>query len=278
MIFDFEDELRDAVARIRPLLPDRSPRAVLIAGSGLGRLIDRGTLAEPVDISAIDGLPIPSVPGHGRMLGVLEFDGNSFLYFGGRAHYYEGHPPQRLGMAVRIADALGIRTLVSTCTVGSVNESIPAGSLVLIRDHINLAGVNPLVGVQPPCESGRFPGTDVLYDPELLGAAAETTALLNIPAATGVYAWVSGPSYETPAEARMLAAMGADVIGMSLVPETLTAAQLGMRVLAMACVTNSLVADDHAGLDHEGVLNRAEEMADSLGRLISALAPRLCED
>jgi purine-nucleoside phosphorylase len=274
-MFDFTQELQAAAETIKPLLPDSPLCAAMVVGSGLGRLIEHGVISSSIDFSRIEGLPVPSVPGHGRMLGVAEFNGRSFLFFGGRAHFYEGHPVQRLGMAVRIADALEVRTLISTCSVGSLNESITPGTLVMVSDHINMTGANPLIGVVPPREEGRFPDTGAVYDEELRRLAMTAAAELNIKAATGVYAWVSGPSFETPAEARMLGMLGADVVGMSLVPESLTAGQLGIRVLVVACVTNSVFENKRGALSHDKVLARAAGITNSLGRLIAAIAPRL---
>ncbi len=178
-------------------------------------------------------------------------------------------------MAVRVAAAAGVDTLVTTCAAGALNPAIQAGSIVVIRDHINLSGANPLIGVRPKESRQYFPDTSKLYDPGLASVALKKAEELGLDAGEGIYACVSGPSYETPAEARMLATLGADVVGMSLVPETPPAAQLGLRVLALACVTNTLGDHQEAELDHENVLERADAMADSLGKLFISMLPVL---
>ncbi|HUX06926.1 MAG TPA: purine-nucleoside phosphorylase [Acidobacteriota bacterium] len=276
-MFDFKDELRVAVKAISSLLSDTPTKVALISGSGLGGVIDEAVLVSSVDYGRIPGLPVPAVPGHGRKVGIAEFGGRRVLFFGGRAHLYEGHPTQRLGMAVRIAAAVGVDTLVITCAAGALKPGIAVGNIVVIRDHINLSGANPLIGVKPESDEQRFPDTSKLYDPELAAAAREKADELGIAAGEGVYAWVSGPSYETPAEVRMLSAMGADVAGMSLVPESLTAAQIGLRVLALACVTNAHCDHQEAELTHDEVLERADSMVTSLGRLIKEMLPILSD-
>jgi len=255
-MLDIKDEVKAAVEAVSPVLADSRPRAAIITGSGLGGVIARGTLRASMKFEGVPGLPAPAVPGHGSTIGVIELNGKAFLFFGGRAHLYEGHSPASLGMAVRIAAALGVRTLVSACAVGALRPEFNPGCIVVVRDHLNMAGCNP-------------------YSPELSTEALRRAGELGIGVSTGVYAWVSGPSYETPAEARMLATLGADVVGMSLLPETLTAAQLGLRVLAFACVTNPAPGTDAGGdyISHEDVLSQAGAMVEPLGLLLESLAP-----
>ena len=276
-MFDPSEEVAWALRVVKDSLPGPIPSTALILGSGLGGLASRGGCSASLAYGDIPGLPVPTVSGHEGSLSVLELGdgGGQFLCFSGRAHLYEGHPAQRLGMAVRIAAALGVGTLVATCAAGSLRAELPPGRLALVSDHINTTGTNPLVGVTPPSGLQRFPDTTGLYSPGLAEAASGAASELGIDLASGVYAWVTGPAYETPAEARALAGSGADLVGMSLVPETLTAAQLGMRVLAIACVTNSAHGFGGGAVRHEDVLRVAREQTEQLASLLEALAPRL---
>ncbi len=276
-MFDPSEEVAWALRVVKDSLPGPTPAAAIILGSGLGGLTSRGGCSASLAYGDIPGMPVPTVSGHEGSLSVLELGdgGGRFLCFSGRAHLYEGHPAQRLGMAVRIAAALGVGTLVATCAAGSLRAELPTGRLVLVTDHINTTGTNPLVGVTPPSGSERFPDTVGLYSPDLAEAARAAASELAIILASGVYAWVTGPAYETPAEALALAGSGADIIGMSLVPETLTAAQLGMRVLAIACVTNEAHGLGGGAVRHEDVLRVARRQTEQLASLLEALAPRL---
>lgn len=197
------------------------------------------------------------------------------MCFSGRAHLYEGHSAQRLGMAVRIAAACDVETLVSTCAAGSLREEIQPGGLVVIVDHINLSGTNPLIGIGAGSGETRFPNTSNLYNERLVNFSVAAAKRLGIPCHTGVYVWVAGPSYETPAEARMLSLLGGDVVGMSLVPETLTAAALGLRVLAIACVTNQAPGTGKRKVSHDRVLEAAKRMVGPLQQIVSEVAPEL---
>ena len=271
---DIQRSTAEAAKIVRAAIPGELPAAAVISGSGLNALFSRGTVLSQIDFREIPGMPVPAVPGHDGRLGVFELGEGRYLYLNGRAHLYEGYPAESLGFAVRLAAELGVKTIVPTCAVGSLRNEIAAGTLVAITDHINLSGANPLVGITPTNESMRFPSTGQLYTPELVEAAIVKADELGIDMAKGIYASVTGPSYETPAEARMLATLGADVVGMSLVSETLTAAQLGLRVLAIACVTNSAL-ESEAPTSHQEVLIRAGEMAELLALLLKEMAPVL---
>ena len=276
------DELREELSTAVEILKDRIlrplPEAALITGSGLGGVVDTEAAAFAIPYTEVPGLPPTTVPGHPGALGVFELGGVRFLYFWGRAHLYEGHPVQRLGMCVRVAATLGVKAVVITCTAGSLNKKISPGDLVVIRDHINMAGVNPLIGGPALSEEERFPDTRGLYPNRIIRRTLGRARSLGIRCCGGVYAWVSGPSYETPAEARMLSRLGADVVGMSLVPEALTAAALGMKVLAIACVTNAAPVTGEEPLKHEKILESAKGMVEPLRRLLAAAAPVVIDD
>lgn len=274
-MIDFREEIKSALVVIRSRLGAPDAGAALVTGSGLAGVIDAGHILAALDYGDIPCLPEPTVPGHNGKLGLVEFATRRFLFFNGRAHLYEGQPVQRLGMAVRIAAAVGAKAIVSTCAVGSLKPEIPTGTIVVVDDHINFTGADPLTGVAPPDGGERFPDTSRLYTRSFIQAALDAAGQRGISCVSGTYAWVSGPSYETPAETRALAGLGADVVGMSLVPETLIAAQLGLKVLALGAVTNLAPGLEEKTLCHSDVLKAGESMVEPLARIIEAVAPNL---
>jgi len=241
--------------------------AAVILGSGLGAYAERfgGTR---VEYGSIRGFPLPSVQGH---RGVLHIGGGIAL-FAGRFHHYEGLRPEDVVMPVFLARKLGARTMVLTNACGAVSRSLRPGELVLIRDHINLMGMNPLRGPNPAELGPRFPDMSEVY-PRSLRDLARRAAGASMP--EGVYAALAGPSYETPAEIRMLAAIGADLVGMSTVPEAIAASYLGMGVLGISCVTNMAAGILETPLRHEEVLETGRLVAPRLERLLDALLPEL---
>jgi purine-nucleoside phosphorylase len=189
----------------------------------------------------------------------------------GRIHYYEGHPVQDVVLPIFLLHRLGVRTLVVTNAAGGVNRAYSVGELVLIRDHINLMGVNPLRGPNPG-QGPRFPDMSTAYDPGLRDLAR---AVSDVKLKEGVYAAFPGPSYETPAEIRMLAVIGADLVGMSTVPEVIAASYLGMRVLGISCVTNMAAGILPQPLDHAEVLQAGKEAGPRFVRLLGGILARL---
>jgi purine-nucleoside phosphorylase len=243
-----------------------APSIGLILGSGLGEFAHRAAGVE-VEFSKIPGFPRPTVAGHSGLFKL----GPSVAVMAGRIHFYEGHPIDDVVLPVFLLYKLGVRTLIVTNAAGGVNKDFAPGDLVLIRDHVNLMGVNPLRGPNPDL-GPRFPDMSNTYSPELRVMAQ---AVSPRPLREGVYAGFAGPSYETPAEVRMAAAIGADLVGMSTVPEVIAAAYLGMRVLGISCVTNMAAGILPQPLDHAEVIARGKEAGprfiDLLERVISRL-------
>ena len=214
-----------------------APRAVIILGSGVGILrdsLDGATSASYAEV----GLPVTSVVGHDGTLIVGELAGTRVAMLSGRLHSYEGRTMEENVRAVRAMAAWGVEILLMTSAVGSLHTGLSPGDLVRVTDHINLMGINPLVGPNIDALGPRFPDLAAAYDPELGSQAESVAAELGIEMKSGVYAAVRGPSFETPAEVRMLAISGASVVGMSVVPETIAAVHAGMRVLTISIVSN----------------------------------------
>jgi purine-nucleoside phosphorylase len=257
--------VREAVSHLGPRL-GLSPQIGLVLGSGLGEVVQPLEVRVVLSYSEIPHFPPATVPGHqGRLL--AGYWGRwPLLVFQGRLHYYEGYSLAQVTFPVRVLAALGAKAIVLTNAAGSLREDWRVGELMLIRDHLNLMGDNPLRGVTDPRLGPRFPELSAAYDPELRRQAKEAAQRLGLPLREGVYAAVSGPSYETPAEARFLRAAGADAVGMSTVPEVIVARQVGLRVLAVSCLTNALFSPEAA--DHETVVRRARQGSAALARLL----------
>ncbi|HEX6964949.1 MAG TPA: purine-nucleoside phosphorylase [Gemmatimonadaceae bacterium] len=242
-----------AAEAIRARIGEREPELALVLGSGLGAVMDAVEDAVRVPFAEIPGFPPPTVQGHAGSVvsGVLE--GRRVLVFSGRFHLYEGHDPSTAALPVRVMHALGVRTLFVSNAAGGIRRTFRPGDLMLIRDHINLMWRNPLVG---PVESGetRFTDMSAPYDPALIDALRAAARAVGVPVVEGVYVGLLGPSYETPAEVRMLERLGADAVGMSTVPEVLVARALGMRVAGVSCITNQAAGISAAPLDHTEVL------------------------
>ncbi len=252
----------------------RKPRVAMILGSGLGALADDIADAVSVDYADIPGFARSTVAGHRGRLVAGTLEGKDVLAFQGRYHAYEGHAAGQLAVPVRTARALGAHTLVVTCAAGGVNRLFGAGTLMLLDDHLNFMGRNPLVG---PVHQGeaRFPDMTAAYDPGLQQIALDVARDADIALSRGVYAAVLGPSYETPAEIRMLERLGADAVGMSTVPEVIAARAGGMRVVGIALITNPAAGISGAPLDHEEVIAAGAAAADRFQRLVRGLLRRI---
>jgi purine-nucleoside phosphorylase len=251
------------------------PRAALILGSGLGVFTESLTGQTVVSYAAIPHWPASTAIGHAGKLVVGRLGDLPVLVLSGRAHLYEGYTPQQAAFAVRVLGRLGIRALVVTNAAGGINLSYGQGSLVLISDHINLQGVNPLCGPNDDSLGPRFPDMSEAYDSGFRAIARRAAAELGIALPEGVYAGLLGPSYETPAEIRYLRVIGADLVGMSTVPEVIAAHHMGMKVLAISCVTNMAAGILPQKLSHEEVLETGLRVRDTFVRLLTAVLPRL---
>jgi purine-nucleoside phosphorylase len=262
----------DAGAVLREHVP---PRVGIVLGSGLGAVAD--AVQEPVTIGyeELPGFPRPGVDGHAGRAVLGRLGGVPVCVLMGRPHLYEGGDPSTRAMPVRALKAAGAETVVLTNAAGSLRPEIGPGRLMAISDHINLTGHNPLVGPNDDAIGPRFPSLRDAYDPALRAELHAAARERGIDLAEGVYLAVSGPSFETPAEIRAFAALGADAVGMSTVHETILARHAGLRVAAVSVISNLAEGLSDVPLSHEQTLADAERAAGDLARLIDAFLRRL---
>lgn len=263
----------EAAVRSLPLAAGETPAVGLILGSGLGDFAER-LAGRDIPYQRIAGYPQPTVEGHRGMLKL----GRTCAVMSGRFHYYEGVSLDDVVLPVFLLHRLGIRVLIVTNAAGGIRRSFSPGELVLIRDHLNLMGVHPLRGPNPPGYGPRFPDMSEAYPRELRQLAQEAAGAVSPtlgPLAEGVYAAFPGPSYETPAEVRMAEAMGADLVGMSTVPEVIAAAYLGIKVLGISCVTNLAAGILERPLEHAEVVETGRRVMPAFTRLLLEVLERL---
>jgi purine-nucleoside phosphorylase len=265
---------RRAADAVRERLEVRAPVAGIVLGSGLGGLAHRLEDARRVPFAEIPGFPPPTVEGHAGALLSGRLAGREVLALAGRFHLYEGHGADLAALPVRVFHALGAPTLVVSNAAGGVRRTFRCGDLMLIHDHINLMGRNPLIGPAEPGET-RFPDMSAPYDSALLALLREAAAEQRIAVVEGVYAGLLGPTYETPAEVRMLERLGADAVGMSTVPEVIVARALGMRVAGVSCITNLACGISLTPLDHAEVIETTTRVGEQFVRLVEGLVARL---
>ena len=274
--FDPAGQVAAAVAAVRPLLPDGfAPRVALTLGSGLRDVADRMEVAAAIAFADIPGLGTTAVEGHAGRLLAGRWAGVAVLLWQGRLHHYEGHSWPAVTLPVRLSHALGCEIAVMTNASGGVRADLPAGALVAIRDHINLTGANPLVGVLPPSPGRRFFDMTDAYDPDLRRLLHETAAAQGVALAEGVYLAVTGPNFETPAEVVAFRSLGADVVGMSTVGEVIVARQLGLRCVGVSCVANPAAGVVAGAIDHQDVLAVGAAAAARLAPLLEGFLARL---
>jgi len=248
--------------------------AALILGSGLGAFADSLEEAQSVKTSDLPGYPVSTVPGHAGRIVTGRVGQTRVIAFQGRVHLYEGYAPQQVVIPVRLAHKLGARILIVTNASGAFNKRFRPGDLLLIDDHINLQFRNPLHGPKLDGDS-RWPDLGYAYDRVLCDLAESAAMDLNIPLRRGVLAALTGPTYETPAESRMLARLGADAGCMSTVPEVIAAVALGLRVLGISCVTNYAAGIGDSPLDHDHVQRVAAAAGEKFTRLLREILVRL---
>jgi purine-nucleoside phosphorylase len=266
--------IREAVAALRQQVPDW-PTVGIILGSAQGSFAQALTGVTELPLAGIPGWPQPSVQGHAGKLIIGTAGATRCCVLSGRVHLYEGYTPQQVTFGIRVLALLGMKTLVVTNAAGGINPNYSRGLLVLLTDHLNLQGTNPLVGPNDETLGPRFPDMSAAYDPALRLAAQQAALELGIQLGAGVYAALLGPSFETPAEIRYLRTMGADLAGMSTVPEVIVARHMGVRVLGISTVTN-MAAGMQGELSHQEVLETGRASAADLQRLLTALLPLIC--
>lgn len=250
-----KQNVEEAAAYVAARLPQ--PEMAVVLGSGLGGLTKLLENAQELDYAQIPHFPPTTVAGHSGKLAAGRIAGKSVYMLSGRFHYYEGHDPHTVILPMRMLKQLGCKALILTNAAGGVNLEFKAGELMLITDHINLTGYNPLRGANSEDWGPRFPDMTHTYDPGLAALARNSAAKHGFTLREGVYCGLAGPSFETPAEIRMLRLLGADAVGMSTVPEALAAHQMGLRLLAISCVSNMAAGVTDEKLTHEMVFENS---------------------
>jgi purine-nucleoside phosphorylase len=268
----------DAIVAARDWIRTREsrvPAVAIVLGSGLADFVSRVDEPGAFEYRDIPHWPSPTVVGHPGRLVFGRIRQRPVAVLMGRAHYYEGHGIDRVTFGVRVMALLGTRTVILTNAAGGVNTAFAQGALMIVDDHINLMGTNPLIGPNDDRFGPRFPDMTEVYSRRLRDLTDEAAVEAHVRVVHGIYAAVHGPSYETPAEIRYLRAIGADAVGMSTVPEAIAARHLGMEVLGISCISNMAAGVHPKPLDHTEVLETTQRVAAQLGRLVEEVIGRL---
>ena len=271
---EYFDRVRQAADWLRARHGD-APEAALVLGSGLGAFTGAMRDAVACAYTDVPHWPAASVVGHAGELVVGTIGGRRIAALSGRAHFYEGHDMRTVTFGVRALAALGVRRLILTNAAGGINVRFEPGTLMVIEDHLNLMGTNPLVGANDDRFGPRFPDMTEVYSPRLRAVAEAAAAAAGVPLARGIYAAVHGPSYETPAEIRYLRTIGADAVGMSTVPEAIVARHMGLEVLGLSCITNPAAGVLPHPLVHDEVMAVARRVREAFSRLLEGIIERL---
>jgi len=247
----------------------------VVLGSGLGGFADELTNATPIPYDDIPGFARATVEGHAGRLVIGKAGDSPVAAMQGRFHFYEGYSLEEVTFPIRVLKLLGVRTLILTNASGALNVEFTPGSLMVITDHINLMGVNPLVGSNDKRFGPRFPDLTNTYAPELQDIVIQEARAMRLPMFRGVYASLTGPSYETPAEIHMVRSLGADAVGMSTVPEAIVARHMDMEVLGISCITNLAAGVTDRPVDHDQVIATGEGVREEFTELLRRVIPRL---
>ena len=251
------------------------PRVGIILGSGLGDVVNRVQAGRKIPYKSIPFFPRPSVQGHSGILHAGTWGKTPVAILEGRMHLYEGYAPAEVVFPTRVLILAGIEILVVTCAAGGIASEAAPGSFMLLSDHLNFQGVNPLAGPHDTRWGQRFVDLTEAYDPELRRRAAKAARALKLKCFEGVYVALLGPNYETPAEIRALKRLGAGAVGMSTVPEVMAARQMGVRVLTIATISNRAAGLSDRHLSHQEVLEVGKSSARNLVKLLDALMPEM---
>ena len=270
-------EIQDVVEYLEPRLKIR-PEIALVLGSGLGQVARHVENSESYPYSEIPHFQNPSVEGHSGQVILGTIRGVAVAVLQGRWHSYEGHSMNSIVLPTRALAALGAHTLFLTNAAGGVNTSFKPGDLMVIEDHINLMGDNPLTGKESVLFGPRFPDMSEPYCRECIASLESASKRVQVPIRKGVYVGLRGPTYETPAEVRMLRILGGDAVGMSTVPEAIAARHLGMRVAGVSCITNMAAGIEQKMLNHEEVQESAGKVTDKLSQLIIETIPDMARN
>jgi purine-nucleoside phosphorylase len=256
-------------------IAERSPRLGIILGSGLGAVADEVQDAVRIDYADIPHFPVSTVEGHAGKLVVGTLEGKRVIALQGRFHYYEGYTIQEVTFPVRVFKALGVEVMIVTNACGGINPAFQPGDLMLITDHINFIGDNPLIGKNFKQLGPRFPDMSTAYDKGLIDLARSVASAQGIHVQQGIYTAVSGPYYFSKAELRMVKGFGSDTIGMSTVPETIVAVHGGMKVLGISCITDMADPDNLVPLEHAHVVAVANEARPRFSKLVKGIIAQI---
>jgi len=266
--------MSETIDFINSIIKDFKPEIGLVLGSGLGELADK-VKGIRIPYCEIPGFENSTVKGHKGSLVFAKVNGKNCVFMQGRYHFYEGHALKKITFPIRILKHLGISKLILTNAAGGINLNFKSGDLMIISDHINFMGQNPLIGKNDDKIGPRFPDMSEIYNSELREIALEEAKKLNIDIKQGVYCATTGPSYETPAEIKMLRIIGADACGMSTVPEAIVANHAGVKVLGISCITNMAAGIDKKKLSHEEVVQTANSIKENFKNLILNIIDRI---
>jgi purine-nucleoside phosphorylase len=260
------------------MIRSRAPAEVSVAivlGSGLGAFAEDLTDAVSIPYDEIPGFARSTVEGHAGKLVIGKAGEVTIAAMQGRFHFYEGYSLEDVTFPTRVLKLLGVRTLVLTNAAGTLNIEFTPGSLMIISDHLNLLGDNPLRGVNDPRFGPRFPDLSSVYSPELQSVVIDEANRMGLEVRRGIYAALAGPSYETPAEIHMLRSLGADAVGMSTVPEAIVARHMNVRVVGISCITNLAAGVSDVPVDHSQVMATGERVREKFSELLQRIIPRL---
>ena len=270
---DYMQRINNAAEAVKKAIG--TAEIAVILGSGLGDFGNDLSNAREISYADIPGFPHTTVKGHAGKLICGELAGKTVMMMSGRFHSYEGHPMEDVTLPIRVMSKLGVKYLIVTNAAGGVNLSFSAGCLMMLTDFINLAGKNPLVGENLDEFGPRFPDMSNAYDKNLRALALACAEELKIDLQQGVYCWMSGPCYETPAEIRMCRTLGADAVGMSTVPETIVAVHSGIKVLGVSCITNMAAGVLDQPINHEEVMETGRRVRGEFAALLTKFIEKL---
>jgi purine-nucleoside phosphorylase len=267
----------ETAARTIRVHTDLHPHIAVVLGSGLGDFADEFEESVSLPYREIPGFVSSTAQGHVGRLVMGKVEGVPVLAMQGRVHYYEGYTLEEVTFPIRAFRLLGIKTLILTNAAGGIDVQLSQGALMVISDHLNLMGVNPLRGRNDERLGPRFPDMSEVYSRELQELATEEARALGITARRGIYAALSGPSYETPAEIHMLRSFGADAVGMSTVPEAIVARHMGMKVLGLSCITNMAAGISETPINHEEVIETGQKVRETFTQLLRRVIAKMPE-
>jgi purine-nucleoside phosphorylase len=268
------ERIEHAARTIRARISEE-PRVALVLGSGLGAFADDIEDAVIIPYEEIEGFARPTVEGHAGRLVLGKIEGVMVAAMQGRFHYYEGYAFDDVVFPIRTLALLGAKSLILTNAAGGINVAFDQGALMVISDHLNLLGASPLRGAHDKRFGARFPDMTEVYARDYQETAVEEAHAMGLELRRGIYAALSGPSYETPAEIRMLRILGADAVGMSTVPEAIVAQQMGLKVLGISCITNMAAGVIGEPINHQEVIETGEQVRETFKELLRRVIPRL---